>query len=50
MIDLLVEIKKEYIKHLSNIIIPLIFQGFVSIYNNSKNYIVSQNKDITLWM
>jgi hypothetical protein len=45
MIDLLVEIKKEYIEHLSNIIIPLIFQGFVSIYNNSKNYIGAQNKE-----
>ena len=35
MLNLLVETKNEYTTHLSNILTPLIFEGFQTIYKDS---------------
>ena len=43
MINLLVEIKNEYLIHIINIISPFIMQGIQGIYNDSLEHITSQN-------
>jgi hypothetical protein len=44
MLNLLVETKNEYTIHLINILTPLIYEGFISIYKKAQN--ISKNNDI----